>query len=236
MKVLIAEDDAASRKLLRYFIGSLPDYKIVGEATNGEELIKYVTKEKPDIALVDIGMPLMDGMEAVKACKELFPSLQVIFTTGHDDYALEAFNVKAVDYILKPIERNRLYSALERAAQAGKLKKAGKEPPAKKNLTIKQHKNIIFIPLDEIIFIEREDRKSVIYTRNNKFETNETLASLEEALDSRFIASHRSCIINMRLLIKIEAAGQGYRAYFKDYDRSAKVSKHKIDELQRYMS
>jgi two-component system, LytTR family, response regulator len=235
MKVLIAEDDAASRKLLRYFIGSLPDYKIVGEATNGEELIKYVTKEKPDIALVDIGMPLMDGMEAVRACKELFPSLQVIFTTGHDDYALEAFNVRAVDYILKPIERNRLYSALERAAQAGKLK-AGKEPSAKKNLTIKQHKNIIFIPLDEIIFIEREDRKSVIYTRNNKFETNETLASLEEALDSRFIASHRSCIINMRLLIKIEAAGQGYKAYFKDYDRSAKVSKHKIDELQRYMS
>ncbi|WP_050181352.1 LytR/AlgR family response regulator transcription factor [Domibacillus robiginosus] len=235
MKVLIAEDDAASRKLLRYFIGSLPDYKIVGEATNGEELIKYVTKEKPDIALVDIGMPLMDGMEAVKACKELFPSLQVIFTTGHDDYALEAFNVRAVDYILKPIERNRLYSALERAAQAGKLK-AGKEPSAKKNLTIKQHKNIIFIPLDEIIFIEREDRKSVIYTRNNKFETNETLASLEEALDSRFIASHRSCIINMRFLIKIEAAGQGYKAYFKDYDRSAKVSKHKIDELQRYMS
>ena len=236
MKVLIAEDDAASRKLLRHFIGSLPTYKIVGEATNGEELIKYVTEEKPDVALVDIGMPLMDGMEAVKACKELFPTVQVIFITGHDDYALEAFSVRAVDYILKPIERNRLYSALERAAQAGNLKADKEEPFVKKNLMIKQQKNIIFIPLDDIIFIEREDRKSVIHTRNNNFETNETLASLEESLDSRFIASHRSCIINMGLLTKIEASGQMYKAYFKDYDKTARISKHKIDELQRYKS
>lgn len=235
MKVLIADDDAASRKLLRYFIGSLPHYKIVGEATNGEELIKYVTKEKPDVALVDIGMPLLNGMEAVKACKELFPALQVIFITGHDDYALEAFSVRAVDYILKPIERNRLYSALERAAQAGHLK-ADKEQSVKKNLMIKQQKNILFIPLDEIIFIERIDRKSVIHTKNNNFETNEALASLEGALDSRFIASHRSYIINVGLLTKIEAAGQMYKAYFQDYNNTARVSKHKIDELQRYMS
>ncbi|MCP3761037.1 LytTR family DNA-binding domain-containing protein [Domibacillus sp. A3M-37] len=235
MKVLIADDDAASRKLLRYFIGSLPNYKIIGEAANGEELIKYVTKEKPDVALVDIGMPLLNGMEAVKACKELFPSLQVIFITGHDDYALEAFSVRAVDYILKPIERNRLYSALERAAQAGNIK-ADKEQSVKKNLMIKQQKNILFIPLDDIIFIERIDRKSVIHTKNNNFETNEALASLEGALDSRFIASHRSYIINVGLLTKIEAAGQMYKAYFQDYNNTARVSKHKIDELQRYKS
>lgn len=233
MNVLIAEDDASSRKLLRYFIGSLPHYEIVGEAANGEELIQLVTKAKPDIALVDIGMPLMDGMEAVKACKELFPSLQVIFITGHDEYAIEAFSVRAVDYILKPIERNRLYSALERAAQASHSKPEH-EPSVKKNLMIKQHKNILFIPLDDIIFIERIDRKSVIHTKNNIFETNEALTSLEDALDSRFIASHRSYIINVGLLTKIEASGQMYKAYFKDYDKTARISKHKIDELQRY--
>lgn len=233
MRVLIAEDDAPSRKLLRHFIGSLPDYQIVGEATNGEELIQYVTKEKPDVALVDIGMPLMDGMEAVKACKELFPSLQVIFITGHDDYAIEAFSVRAVDYILKPIERNRLYSALERAAQASDIR-TEKEQSIKKNLIIKQQKNTIFIPLDDIIFIERIDRKSVIHTKNGIFETNEALTSLEDALDSRFIVSHRSYVINVGLLTKIEGAGQMYKAYFKDYDKTARISKHKIDELQRY--
>lgn len=235
MKVLIAEDDAASRKLLRHFIGNLPNFKVVGEAANGEELIHYVTKEKPDIALVDIGMPLLNGMEAVKSCKEFLPSLQVIFITGHDDYAVEAFSVRAVDYILKPIERNRLYAALERAAQAFSAN-ADKEMTFKKDLMIKQQKAITFIPLDEILFIERIDRKTVIHTINQKFETNEALASFEETLDSRFMASHRSYIINLDFLTRIETVGQMYKAYFKNYDETAKVSKHKLAELQHCKS
>ncbi|RXZ01565.1 LytR/AlgR family response regulator transcription factor [Fictibacillus sp. S7] len=233
MKVLIAEDDASSRKLLKLFIDSLPDYHIAGEAKNGEELIQYAASEKPDIALVDIGMPLLNGMEAVKACKEFQPSMQVIFITGHDDYALEAFEVKAVDYIMKPIERNRLYGALDRAAQVI-YSQGERVQPAKKDLKIKQQRNIIFIPLDDILFIERMDRKSVIHTQNKSYETNEPLASLEVALDSRFQASHRSYIINAEHLVRIEAAGQMYKAYFKDYGETAKISKHKVDELQRY--
>src|SRR4051794_32354613 len=114
MRVLISEDDPASRKLLKHLILLLPNYQIVGEVENGEELIHNVMKEKPDIALVDIGLPLLDGMEAVRTCKQIHPSLQVIFVTGHDEYALEAFKVNAIDYIVKPIDRNRLYGALER--------------------------------------------------------------------------------------------------------------------------
>ncbi|MGG1576300.1 LytR/AlgR family response regulator transcription factor [Fictibacillus sp. NRS-1165] len=233
MKVLIAEDDASSRKLLKLFIDSLPDYHIVGEAKNGEELIKYAASEKPDMALVDIGMPLLNGMEAVKACKEFQPSMQVIFITGHDDYALEAFEVRAVDYMMKPIERNRLYGALDRAAHVI-YSQGERVPTVKKDLKIKQQRNIIFIPLDDILFIERMDRKSVIHTKNKSYETNEPLASLEVALDSRFQASHRSYIINAEHLVRIEAAGQMYKAYFKDYGETAKISKHKVDELQRY--
>jgi two-component system, LytTR family, response regulator len=235
LRILIAEDDTSSRKLLRHFIASLPNYTVVGEAEDGEELIGFVTKEKPDIALVDIGMPLLNGMEAVKSCKELFPSMQVIFITGHDEYALEAFDVKAVDYILKPIERNRLYSALERASQAANIR-VNKEPRVQKELMIKQQKNMIFIPLDEIIFIERLDRKSVIHTVKDTFETNEALSSLEETLDSRFMISHRSYIINVERLTRIEASGQMYKAYFKDYNETARISKHKVDELQKYKS
>ncbi|MDQ0246295.1 two-component system LytT family response regulator [Bacillus fengqiuensis] len=233
--MLIAEDDAASRKLLKHFIGNLPNFKVVGEAANGEELIQYVMKEKPDVALVDIGMPLLNGMEAVKSCKEFLPSLQVIFITGHDDYAVEAFNVRAVDYILKPIERNRLYAALERAVQA-LTSNADKEMTFKKDLMIKQQKAITFIPLDEILFIERMDRKTVIHTINQKFETNEALTSFEDTLDSRFMASHRSYIINLDFLTKIEKVGQMYKGYFKNYNETAKVSKHKLAELQHCKS
>lgn len=233
MRVLIADDDVASRKLLKHFIGALPDYTLVGEATDGEEFIYYISTERPDIALVDIEMPLLNGMEAVKHCKELFPFLQIIFTTGYDNYALEAFNIRAVDYVLKPIERNRLYVALGRAKQA-LSQQVNQKTVCKKNLMIKQQKDILFIPLEDIIFIERIARKSIIHTINQKFETNEALNSLENALDSRFMASHRSYIINLTFLTRIQVLSQMYKAYFKDYSETARISKYKLSELQNY--
>jgi two-component system, LytTR family, response regulator len=237
MKVLIAEDHAPSRKLLKHLIKLLPDYQIVGEAVNGEELIKMAMIEKPDIALVDINMPLIDGMEAMKSCKEIVPSLQVIFITGHDEYALAAFGVNAIDYIVKPIERGRLYSALERAAALIRHSTPlPKQPSVKKDLMIKQQNQYSFIPLDEMIFIERADRKTVIHTIHKKYQLYEPLTNLEEVLDSRFIGSHRSYIINLHYLTRIEASGQSYKAYFKNYEETAKVSKNKLEELQKNKS
>ncbi|MEO2078127.1 MAG: LytTR family DNA-binding domain-containing protein [Bacillus sp. (in: firmicutes)] len=237
MKVLIAEDHEPSRKLLKHMINLVPDYQIVSEAVNGEELINIVMIEKPDIALVDINMPLLDGLEAVKSCKKIVPSLQVIFITGHDEYALEAFGVNAIDYIVKPIERGRLYSALERAASMIKHTTTLQiQQSVKKDLMIKQQNQYSFIPLDEIIFIERADRKTVIHTINKKYQLNEPLTNLEEVLDSRFIGSHRSYIINLQFLTRIEATGQSYKAYFKNYEETAKVSKNKLEELQKNKS
>ncbi|PLR96750.1 LytR/AlgR family response regulator transcription factor [Bacillus sp. T33-2] len=235
MKVLIAEDDLSSRKLLKYFIQSLPNYEIVAEATDGEELIQKIVTEKPDLALVDIGLPMLNGMDAIKSCIDFHPGLQVIFITGSDDYALEAFEVRALDYILKPIERNRLYSALDRAAQAFN-RTADKVTAPKKDLMIRHQHSIIFVPFNDILFIERFDRKSVVHTWHKLFETNETLANLDNLLDSRFMASHRSYIINMDHLIIIEACGQSYRAHFNGYDKTAKVSRQKLGELQHYKS
>lgn len=237
MKVLIAEDHAPSRKLLIHLIKLLPDYQIVGEAVNGEELIKMAMIEKPDIALVDINMPLIDGMEAIKSCKEMVPSLHVIFITGHDEYALAAFDVNAIDYIVKPIERGRLYSALERAAALIRHSTPLQQRHSvKKDLMIKHLNQYSFIPLDEMIFIERADRKTVIHTIHKKYQLNEPLTNLEEVLDSRFIGSHRSYIINLDYLTRIEASGQSYKAYFKNYEETAKVSKNKLEELQKNKS
>ncbi|MFL6555227.1 MAG: LytR/AlgR family response regulator transcription factor [Bacillus sp. (in: firmicutes)] len=234
MRVLISEDDPASRKLLKHLILLLPNYQIVGEVENGEELIHNVMKEKPDIALVDIGLPLLDGMEAVRTCKQIHPSLQVIFVTGHDEYALEAFKVNAIDYIVKPIDRNRLYGALERAA--GMAAQSQHQGQLKKDLMIKQHNQIIFVPLDEVLFIERAERKAVVHTLHKKYEINEALTNLENILDSRFVASHRSYLINLEALTRIETASQNYKAYFKDYQETAKISKNKLTELQKYKS
>jgi two-component system LytT family response regulator len=209
---------------------------MVGEAVNGEDLICKVMIEKPDIILVDINMPLLNGMEAVKSCKKVVPSLQVIFITGHDEFALEAFSVNAIDYIVKPIDRDRLYAALGRAAALTNTPAESERPTVKKDLMVKQSNQFSFIPLDDIIFIERADRKAVIHTIDQKVEVNEALTNLEELLDSRFVASHRSYIINLQYLKRIETAGQTYKAYFKNYEETAKVSKNKLAELQKNKS
>ncbi|PGY11938.1 LytTR family DNA-binding domain-containing protein [Bacillus sp. AFS031507] len=236
MRILIAEDNPASRKLLKHLVKHVPNYQIVGEAVNGEDLIKKVMMEKPDLVLVDINMPLLNGMEAVKSCKKIVPSLQVIFITGHDEYALEAFGVNAIDYIVKPVERERLYAALDRAATLKNKNVTIQQSSIKKDLMIKQQNHYSFIPLDEIIFIEKADRKSVIHTMDQKIEFNEALTNLEEILDSRFVASHRSYIINLQHLSKIEVAGQTYKAHFKNYVETARVSKQKLTELQKSKS
>lgn len=236
MRVLIAEDNAPSRKLLKHTIKKIPNFEIVGEAVNGEDLINKVMIEKPEIVLVDINMPLLNGMEAVKTCKKIVPSLQVIFITGHDEYALEAFDVNAIDYIVKPIDRTRLYASLDRAVAFSKRPAELPLTSMKKDLMVKQHNQYSFIPLDEIIFIERADRKAVIHTLEQTIELNEALTNFEEILDSRFISSHRSYIINLQHLRRIEASGQSYKAYFKNYNETAKVSKNKLPVLQENKS
>lgn len=237
MKVLIAEDDVASRKILKHMIKHLADFQVVGEAKTGEELIHKVLSEKPDIALVDINMPLLNGMEAVKSCKIIHPSIQVVFITGHDEFALEAFGVNAIDYILKPIQMERLYTALGRAAALARQNtSAAPAPVVTKDLMIKQYNNYSFVAMEDIVFIERADRKSVIHTIDKRIELNEALTNLEELLDSRFVASHRSFIINLQYLVRIEAYGQSYKAHFKNYSETARVSKHKLPELQKSKS
>ncbi|MED3965956.1 LytTR family DNA-binding domain-containing protein [Niallia taxi] len=236
MRVLIAEDHAPSRKLLRHLIKPLQNFQIVGEVESGEDLICMVMKEKPDLILVDINMPLLNGLEAVKSCKKMMSFIQVIFITGHDNFALEAFDVNAIDYILKPINRDRLYAALDRAKAFCKPVAWNEQPSIKKDLMVKHSNQFSFIPLDDIIFIERADRKAVIHTVDQKIELNEALTNLEENLDSRFFASHRSYIINLQYLKRIETTGQTYKAYFKQYEETAKISKNKLSELQRKKS
>ncbi|WP_456273226.1 LytR/AlgR family response regulator transcription factor [Bacillus sp. AK031] len=238
-KIVIAEDDLASRKVLSLFISKTADYEIVAEAVNGEELIRHLIVEKPDIAIVDIGMPLLNGMEAIKSCKELLPDLQVIFLTGHDEYAMEAFDINAADYIIKPIERGRLIKALDRASLLGSAEQQGKSDKREQNdrkLVLKHYNNFSIIPFEEIIFIEKIDRKTSIHTKANVYQNTESLSDLLQELSSDFIQAHRSYIINMKHLSNIEARGQSYYASFLNYSKKAKISKHHLKEVRNKLN
>ncbi|MFV2047038.1 LytTR family DNA-binding domain-containing protein [Metabacillus litoralis] len=236
MKVVIAEDDLPSRKILSLFLSKMPSYQIVGEANNGEELIRYIVTEKPDIALVDIELPLINGMDAIKSCKKLLPNLQIIFITGNDEYALEAFGVNAVDYIIKPIEFDRFKHALQRASHMViKEEELVEDPSSKKQenkLVLKYYNNITVIPTNDIYYIEKQERKTFIHTSNKVYQSSLSLEELLDKLPDNFVQSHRSNIVNVSQIEYIESHGQTYFAKFSGYKEPARISKLQLKSIQ----
>jgi len=231
MKIIIADDDQPSRTILKHFIQLLPEYSIVSEASSGKELIELVMKERPDIVLVDINMPGLNGVEAVKTCKEVLPSLQVIFITGYDEFAVEAFNMSATDYIVKPIERARLFMALEKAKKSLQMQKQ-----VTNKLNIKSNNTYLYLSIDDLLYIEKEGRKSILQTANESFETTDSLQDLEYRLPNYFHKTHRSFLVNLKKVVRIESFGETYLAFFQGSEKVAHISKLKINEVHALMS
>jgi two-component system LytT family response regulator len=236
LKVIIADDDLSSKKLLGYYIQLFPEYVLTGEASSGEELMELVRKKQPDIVLVDIHMPGINGIEAAQLCKEIVPSLQVIFTTGSDEFAVEAFKLSAVDYIVKPIEKVRLLIALEKAKIGLQLykrleAKQGAAPLGK--LAIKSNQAFLYLAMEDIVYIEKEGRKSIIHLEAEQVESSDSLQDIAKRLPNYFYRTHRSYVVNLRKIIKIEAFGETYFAHFTDSEKIAHISKLQIQAVHQ---
>ncbi len=115
INLIIADDNEDSVEILDYFIEQLPEFEVISICKDGEQLVQEVMAKSPDLLLVDINMPTINGVDAIKKCLRIKPNLNFIFITGYDEFAVKAFELSALDYIVKPIEKTRLYMALERA-------------------------------------------------------------------------------------------------------------------------
>ncbi len=238
LKVVIADDDLSSKTLLTHYIELLPEYEVTGEAANGEELIQLVKQERPQIVLVDINMPGVNGVDAAKTCKTLDPCLQVIFTTGYDEFAVEAFNLAAVDYIVKPIAKVRLFIALEKAKVALQVQKrmaAKQRSQLLTKLAIKSNLTVVYVNIDDILYVEKEGRKSIIYLEQERIETMDSLQEIEKRLPPTFYRTHRSYVVNLRKIVKIDSFGETYLAHFAHSSRKAHISKLQINTVYQLM-
>lgn len=231
--MIIADDDSSSRLLLQHTIKLFSDFEIIAEAANGEELFKLAVELRPDLLLVDINMPGLTGLEAVKLCKKSMPSLQVIFTTGYEEFAVEAFNMSAVDYLVKPIERTRLFVALDKAKKAIQLDRTLVTQSRQYNkLSIKSNNSFLYLHINEILYIEKEGRKTILHTISERHETTESLTDLEKMLPDYFYKTHRSYLVNLSRITRIEPSGETYLACFANTAKTAYISKLKISEVQ----
>ncbi|WP_186580379.1 LytR/AlgR family response regulator transcription factor [Aquibacillus kalidii] len=234
IKVVIAEDNSEAQDILMSFIEPIDTFEIIGIADDGESLLNLNMELSPDLIIADIDMPKLNGVEAISACLKMNPALKIIFTTAYDKYAVKAFDLAAVDYVMKPVKKERLYVALDKVKSASES--TNKQQNSKNIITIKMDRISYFIHLKNIIFIERENRKTIIHTHNQKYETNESLNTLLDQLDKRFFRTHRSFIVNIHAISHLSLEGETYFAHFKNYPDYAHVSKLQKNELMRELS
>lgn len=213
MRVLIVDDEKPARDLLRELVGEIEGVEIAGEAANGFEAVRRAEELAPDLLLLDIRMPKLSGFEVLELLGDRFPA---IFVTAHDDRALEAFEVQAVDYVLKPVSTERLRAALERArrrieagspAPAGRTLARAAEPgdgPLERVL-VREEGQIHVLPAVAIDYVEADDDRVVLVARGARHGKAERLKELEAALDpQRFVRIHRSYLLNVERLARLE--------------------------------
>jgi two-component system response regulator AlgR len=198
---MIVDDEAPARRRLRELLddcaGALP-VAIVGEAANGREAMEILHAVTSDLVLTDIHMPEMDGLELARHLLKLQQPPVVIFTTAFHEHALQAFDVNAVDYLMKPVRMQRLLAALQRVPRLKPLSVAKLDElpaSARRFLSVTERSRVVLVPIDEIVYLKAELKYITIRTAQREFLLEESLTKLEEEFGMRFIRVHRNCLV-----------------------------------------
>ena len=201
LRILIVDDEAPARTRMRDLLADCAaeiPLEIVGEAGTARDALDVMSAAPADLLLLDIRMPEMDGIEFAQHLQKLDDPPAIVFTTAYDVYAIRAFEVHAIDYLLKPIRAGRLQEALQRARSAVRpstevLRDIKKGPPA--FLSAQERGRIHLIPLDEVIYLKAELKYVTVRTAEREYLIEEALARLEQEHGERFVRVHRNCLV-----------------------------------------
>ena len=245
LRVVIVDDEVPARVLLREYLSDEADVEIVAECANGFDAVKAVADKNPDLLLLDVQMPKLDGFEVLELVGH---QTAVIFTTAYDEYALRAFDVHAVDYLLKPFGQNRLHEALERArARLARRATPSVAPPAiaaaarapgtwLSRVVIRDGVEVHVVPIDNIDYVEAQDDYIAVWSGGRSLLKEQPLGDLERQLDPRrFVRIHRSYVLNLDRLVRLEAAGKDSRTAVLRDGRSLPVSRSGYARLQELL-
>jgi len=197
LKLLIADDEAPARSRLKDLLTDIGNIDICGEAKNGKEVVALVAQLAPDVVLLDIRMPEMDGIEAAQHLQTMLNPPAIIFTTAYDNYAITAFDMNAVDYLLKPIRLERLQTALQKASalQPRQLAEIQKLSPRRSHLSISERGRILLVAVADIIYLRAELKYVTVRTTEREYLIEESLTHLEQEFTDVFIRLHRNCLV-----------------------------------------
>jgi len=215
LRVVIVDDEAPARSRIRDLLedcaSSFP-IELAGEAASGRELLELLEEAPADVVLLDIRMPEMDGLEVAQHLLKLPEPPSVIFTTAYNDHALKAFELHAVDYLLKPIRLRRLHDALTRVRAITPLRLDVLQqiaPDARTHLSVQERGKVVLIPVPEILYLRAELKYVTIRTTAREYLLEESLSKLEQEFSGQFVRIHRSCLVAKAHIAGFEKDGGG---------------------------
>ncbi|NVK22019.1 MAG: response regulator [Kangiellaceae bacterium] len=227
LRVIIVDDEQPARDRLARLLSVYPTIEIIAKASDGQQALEMIKQQQPDLIFLDISMPVMNGMQLAAILSETFPQLQIIFTTAYDEYALQAFEVNAQDYLLKPIRPERLTQALKKLAPA-------KRQP--EYLTIKDRDVTKRILVSDIICLHADQKYTEIHLASETYLCVDSLKELEQRFADTFMRLHRSTLVNRNYLMGIEQQHNGSLvALIKNCSLKPEISRRHQPEIRQFL-
>ncbi|HET7203857.1 MAG TPA: LytTR family DNA-binding domain-containing protein [Steroidobacteraceae bacterium] len=239
LRALIVDDEAPARDRLRRMLEELQDVAVVGEAANGAEALTRCAALDPDLVLLDVRMPGMDGIEAARHLGTFEEPPAVIFTTAYDEYALAAFEAQAVGYLLKPVRREKLARAIRHAArvagpQLARLADQAQIGKRRSQICARLGEQLRLVPVADVLYFTAEQKYVTMRHRGGRDLIDESLRALEDEFAPEFVRIHRNSLVARQYVAAVERTAEGQLIVrFKDCDETLQVSRRNAAEALR---
>ena len=238
MKILIVDDEKPARDRLSRMVGELDSHELVGEAVNGLEALGMAQSLEPDIVLLDIRMPGMDGIEAARHIAKLDEPPAVIFVTAFSDHALEAFETHAVDYLLKPVKQERLQTALDATIRPTRAQTSrsngvlsGLEP--RQHICARVRGSLVLVPIKNIYYFHAEQKYVTVRHTEGEVLIEDALKGLETEFGDRFHRIHRNALVSLSRLAGMQSEDDGQCVTFRDIEDTLEVSRRHLPGVRK---
>ena len=239
MKALIVDDEPLARERMAALLADIEGIEIVGEAGNGRDALEAIGQLAPDVVLLDIRMPVMDGIEVARHLAALADAPAVIFCTAYGDHAVDAFEANAVDYLLKPVRVERLQAALAKAKRwggegASQATRALESSQARTHLCARVRGSLVLVPIAEVDYLLAEDKYVVVHHARGEVLIEEPLKALEDEFENRFVRIHRNCLVARAKLTGLSRTPDGRLfANLEGVGATLEVSRRNLPALRK---
>ncbi len=241
INVLIVDDEPLARARLQRLLSDSP-FHVCGEAGDGEQALRMCRQLQPDVILLDIRMPGTDGLDVAARLAESDMTPAIIFTTAYDEYALQAFRVRAQNYLLKPVRREDLFEALAKVtqltqAQQTYLQQRQFEETLSSHLVCRSIRGVQRIPLSDILYLQAADKYVTVFHREGESLSDQTLKELEQALHPHMLRIHRNTLVNHHYLDRLQRLQDGhFEVYLKGVPQGLSVSRRMVSDVKSFLT